>query len=266
VSLPDGTIVGASTFLRPAEDASAGRPAFLAHRWTVDRCGRRYAVEPWAARVEGIPRDVEPWTVASRTWWARINWFSDIVPFRDGRWLSTISMRFSGDSLESSVAIASDDEGRTWRYLSTVAGPEAVPGAGEGFDEPCLLMLETGEELRRSMLKSHAGVTLMKSLSVDLPEAAREAPRKPPPTYLRTTASGSKKGPDPVVGLVAQMLGPDVEVAKEAIKAWDGRDRRAAAFMVRLLARDDLYKDVAASLSKAPDRIVGLTVPPLWPH
>ena len=60
-----------------------------------------------------------------------------------------------------------------------------------------------------------------------------------------------------MIGLVAQMLGPEVEVAREAIKAWDGRDRRPVPFMVRLLARDDLYKDVIASLSKASDRIVG---------
>ncbi|HLM72545.1 MAG TPA: hypothetical protein VK459_07635, partial [Polyangiaceae bacterium] len=118
-------------------------------------------------------------------------------------------------------------------------------------------LLETGEELRRSMLKSHAGLTLMRSLSVDLPEASRDAPRKPAPTHLRTTGPGSRRGVDPVIGLVAQMLGPEVEVAREAIKAWDGRDRRPVPFLVRLLARDDLYKDVIESLSRGCDRIVG---------
>lgn len=118
-------------------------------------------------------------------------------------------------------------------------------------------LLETGEELRRSMLKSHAGVTLMRSLSVEVPEGSRETPRKPPPTYFRTTASGTRRSGDATIGVVAQMMGPDVEVARSAIKAWDGRDRRPVGFMVRLLARDDLYKDVIASLSKGCDRIVG---------
>lgn len=118
-------------------------------------------------------------------------------------------------------------------------------------------LLETGEELRRSMLKSHAGLSLMRSLSVDVPEAPRDSLRRPSPASVRTTAPGSKRGGDLVVGLVAQMLGPDVEVARAAIKAWDGRDRRPVAFMVRLLARDDLYKDVIASLSKGCDRIEG---------
>jgi hypothetical protein len=118
-------------------------------------------------------------------------------------------------------------------------------------------LLETGEDLRRSMLKSHAGLSLMRTLSVDVPEASRESTRRSPTSHGRTTAPGSRRGADPVVGLVAQMLGPEVEVARAAIKAWDGRDRRPVPFMVRLLARDDLYKDVIASLSKASDRIVG---------
>lgn len=118
-------------------------------------------------------------------------------------------------------------------------------------------LLETGEELRRSMLKSQAGLSLMRSLSVEVPEGSREPPRRPGSSYLRTTASGSKRPADPTLGLVAQMLGPDLAAAREAIKAWDGRDRRAVPFMVRLLARDDLYKDVIEALSRGSDRIAG---------
>src|SRR5688572_23697127 len=68
VSLPDGRIVGTSTFLRP-EPAGQNR-RFVAHRWIYDQGGRRYAVEPWGATLEGLPRDVEPWPNPSRTWWS----------------------------------------------------------------------------------------------------------------------------------------------------------------------------------------------------
>lgn len=146
ICLPDGRIVGTSTFLKP-DPPGQGR-TFVAHRWTYDQGGRRYTVEPWGTRVEGLPRDVLPYPTPSRTWWNCINWFSDIVPLEDGAWSSTISMRFSGDVRESTVAVASRDEGRRWSYRSTVAGPDDVPGAvSEGFDEPCLLRLDSRELL-----------------------------------------------------------------------------------------------------------------------
>jgi hypothetical protein len=105
-------------------------------------------VEPWGASVEGLPCDLLPYKNPSRTWWTHINWFGDIVQLEDGTWLSTISMRFTGDVLASTVAVASSDEGRRWRYRSTIAGADDVPGdPSEGFDEPCLLRLDSGELL-----------------------------------------------------------------------------------------------------------------------
>ncbi len=148
VALPDGRIVGTSTFLKPEPPDQARR--FVAHRWTYDQGGRRYQVEPWSVVVEGLPRDVRKWSKPSRTWWSHINWFSDIVPLDNsqtgkGRWISTISLRFDGDKLESTVAVASDDEGRHWQYLATIANQDSVPDAEEGFDEPCLLQLADGD-------------------------------------------------------------------------------------------------------------------------
>jgi len=165
VSLPDGRIVGTSTFLKP--DAPGDARSFAAHRWTYDRGGRRYSVEPWGAKVEGLPHGVPPYPAPSRTWWSRINWFSDIVPLEDGSWVSTISLRFAGDELESTVAVASPDEGRHWEYLSTIAGPADTPGANEGFDEPCLLRLDSGELLCVSRVGSGADQQLARSYSPD---------------------------------------------------------------------------------------------------
>ena len=144
VSLPDGRIVGCSTFLKPALPGQGRR--FLAHRWTYDQGGKRYSVEPWRAVVEGLPRDVESWPEgSSRTWWSRINWFSDIVRLGDSHWITTLSMRYAGDPLETTEALISEDEGVHWRYLSTIAGAAAVPDATEGFDEPSLIQLADGD-------------------------------------------------------------------------------------------------------------------------
>jgi hypothetical protein len=143
LSLPDGRIVGTSAFLRPQPSGQKRR--FVAHRWTFDRGGRRYQVEPWGAIVDGIPRDVATMPEPSRTWWSRINWFADIVPLRDGSWISTISLRYDGDQRESTIAVLSDDEGRHWKYLSTIATADSVTDAIEGFDEPCLLQLADGD-------------------------------------------------------------------------------------------------------------------------
>ena len=83
-----------------------------------------FAHAQWLVRrgADGVlPREVTAYPRPSRVWWARINWFSDILALDDGRWISTISMRFKGDDLESTVAVSSDDNGRHWSYLSTIA-------------------------------------------------------------------------------------------------------------------------------------------------
>ena len=164
-SLPDGRIVGVSTFLKP--DPPGQWREFAAHYWTYSEGGRSYAVEPWGARVQGLPRAVEPWSESSRTWWARINWFSDIVVLEEGRFVTSLSMRFQGDARESTVALGSEDQGRHWRYLSTMAGPDVVPDAREGFDEPCLIRLEDGDLMCISRVGSGADQPLARTCSSD---------------------------------------------------------------------------------------------------
>ena len=115
VSMPDGRIIGTSTFLKP--DPPDQKRRFVAHRWTYDQGGKRYAVEPWGAVVEGLPKDVSPWPRKSRTWWSRINWFTDIVPLKNGQLLCTLSLRFSRDKLESTVALSSKDDGSDLEIL-----------------------------------------------------------------------------------------------------------------------------------------------------
>ena len=165
VSLPDGRIVGTSTFLRA--DPPDQKRDFAAHYWCYDRGGRRYSVEPWGALIRGLPKDVESWAVPSRTWWHRINWYGDIVILDDGRFLTTLSLRYEGDSLETTVALISGDEGKNWEYLSTVAGPEDIPDAKEGFDEPCMIRLASGDVMCVSRVGSGEDQKLARTFSSD---------------------------------------------------------------------------------------------------
>lgn len=124
------------------------------------------------------------------------------------------------------------------------------------------LLDASGDKLRRSMMKSRAGLSLMRSLALDRPEIlreAREVPRKSRAAHARTTGGAFKKviGADPALALVAEMLGPDPAVARGAIASWDGRDRRPVPFMIHLLARDELHREITAALARAGDRIAG---------
>jgi len=190
ISLDDGSIVGTSTFLKMEKEND--HRTFLGHRWIYEKGGRSYTVEPWGVRVSGLPGDVSlipeksrtwiedirtriirltmPWVQKagkSRTWWSRINWFGDIVAVDDGSWISTISMRFEGDQLESTVAVRSADMGKTWEYISTIAGPDDVPYAQEGFDEPCLLHLGENRLLCISRVGSGKDQFLARAVSPD---------------------------------------------------------------------------------------------------
>ena len=165
ISLPDGRIVGMSTFLKPDPVTQARR--FVAHYWTYDQGGRRYCVEPWAVQVHSLPRDVGRYPKPSRTWWNQINWFSDIVRLDGRQFLSTLSLSYEGDNLATTVALISEDEGRNWHYLSTIAGCDAVPDAREGFDEPCLIRLADGDLMCVSRVGSGRAQHLARTYSSD---------------------------------------------------------------------------------------------------
>ena len=125
--------------------------------------GRRIVIENKGARMEGLPRDIkatDPKSVPAGT----VNQGAHSFGGRncgalevDGQLLVTNYLEFDGDDLYSTVLLGSSDEGRTWRYISTVAGPEAVPphpsmapgvvtqSTPHGPCEPSMVQLETGE-------------------------------------------------------------------------------------------------------------------------
>ncbi|MEJ7728877.1 MAG: hypothetical protein WKG00_06655 [Polyangiaceae bacterium] len=113
-------------------------------------------------------------------------------------------------------------------------------------------------DLRRTLSRSQLGMSLMKSLRLDIPKA---------PTSKRASQSGTRAGgipaallEDPVLELVHDLASSRTSVARTALERWDRKDRRAVPFLIRLLAREELYRDVISTLATAGDRIVGTLV------
>ena len=114
--------------------------------------GKRIVVEDRGMRVEGLPRDVaalpDEWVLPGQVNKGNQAFGGPILEV-DGRMLTPMYLRFAEHErvspFYSTVVFESEDEGRNWRYLSTVSGPNAVPGAPHGPCEPALVMLETGE-------------------------------------------------------------------------------------------------------------------------
>jgi hypothetical protein len=117
---------------------------FDLHYWQLQDGGRRYTVDPWGAHVQGLPRDVVPSTVWSR--WAHVGFalHGTAVQTAPGTWVTTGYGGYEGDAKATTEALVSQDDGRTWTYLGTVAGPDAVPESNEGFDEAATVQLPNG--------------------------------------------------------------------------------------------------------------------------
>jgi hypothetical protein len=142
---PDGAIAGPTFHLYPDPPGQWRR--FSGHYIRFEAAGQRYKMEPWAVHVEGLPRDVSPsryegkW---SRHWMAQIYFDGDPVTV-DDHTLATAYVVFQGETRYALVALVSEDAGQNWRYLSTIAGPDAVPGAKEGPDEASMIRLADGD-------------------------------------------------------------------------------------------------------------------------
>ena len=85
----------------------------------------------------------------------------------DGSYIATLSLRYDGDAQHGTVALVSEDGGHHWRYLSLIAGSGAVPDAKEGFDEPCLIRLTSGELMCVSRVGSGKDQKLARTYSSD---------------------------------------------------------------------------------------------------
>jgi hypothetical protein len=93
--------------------------------------------------------------------WYGIYVYRTIVERPDGSWLMTMYGDFGTDGLPPAEAnaatettymqrtfvVTSQDQGRTWHYLATVAAPRAGDPIGEGLVEPALAQLPDGRLL-----------------------------------------------------------------------------------------------------------------------
>ena len=143
ISLSDGSLAGPNQPYKP--DPLGQWRTFVGNYGRIGKGGQQYSVDLWGARIEGLPRDVKARTVQSPTRWAEISPFTHIIELEPGRHLATTYLTFAGDDRYSTVVMTSEDEGRTWHYLSTVATAADGADSWEGFCESSLVRLEDGD-------------------------------------------------------------------------------------------------------------------------
>ena len=138
---------------------------------TFEQGGRRVIFEPQGVRLVDWPWPVKVLPNPYRTNYHRVNLcFDGDALLVDGRLLATLYGAKADDAFYSVVIASSADGGRTWRYLSTVAGPEAVPQAeprGHGPGEPSLVQLANGDLMCVMRMGGGAAFPLRRSYSTD---------------------------------------------------------------------------------------------------
>jgi hypothetical protein len=106
-----------------------------------------------------IPDGIKPRKDADR--WFGIFVYRTILTMPDGSWLMTMYGNFEPDTIvpndkdafletqfmSRTIIMTSNDEGHSWKYLSTVAAPLTGEPVGEGFVEPAITLLKDGRLL-----------------------------------------------------------------------------------------------------------------------
>lgn len=106
-----------------------------------------------------IPDGAKP--IKNNSEWYGLFVYRTIIKMPDKTWLMTMYGNLEADTLvpydsdagketrymQRTMIVTSSDEGRTWRYLSTVAAPGKGDPVGEGLVEPAITMLQDGRLL-----------------------------------------------------------------------------------------------------------------------
>jgi hypothetical protein len=163
-----------SLFALPAylfADAPEDKHHFHGAAMRFEQGGRRIVFEPSAVRLVDWPFPVDILPNPYRANYHRVNFCFDGDALQiGGRLLATLYGTAAGDALMRVVVASSSDEGYTWRYLATIAGPEAAPTVaprGHGPAEPALIQLENGDLLCVMRMGSGAPFPLRRSYSSD---------------------------------------------------------------------------------------------------
>jgi hypothetical protein len=172
---PDGALFAIPAYLYALSPGDQHNFCGAAIRF--EQAGRRVIFEPQGVRLVDWPWPIAPQPNPYRPNLHRVNLCFDGDALRvEGRLLATLygsSQTYHGrgsDPLYSVYIATSDDGGRTWRYLATVAGPEAAPTVeprGHGPGEPSLVQLATGELMCVMRMGGGADFPLRRSYSAD---------------------------------------------------------------------------------------------------
>ncbi|MCX6043997.1 MAG: sialidase family protein [Chloroflexi bacterium] len=170
-------------FIPQADGALFALPAYLYAHGPADQHnfhgaatrfeqgGRRVVFEPEGVRLVDWPWPVEILPNPYRDNYHRVNFCFDGDALEiDGRLIATLYGAKAGEAFYQVVVATSEDGGRTWRYLATVAGPEIVPAAeprGHGPGEPSLVQLASGELMCVMRMGGGAAFPLRRSYSRD---------------------------------------------------------------------------------------------------
>jgi hypothetical protein len=163
----DGSIAGPG--FRIYTETGGDRSVYRMHYTRLDPGAKRYIQEPWGATISGLPKPVafNPNAVQLGNLSQVVMLVHGDVIEIDGGVLTTVYLRFDGDTQYSVATVTSRDGGRTWRYLATVAGPDAVPGMREGPCEPSMIRLENGDLMCVARVGGGADQGLIRQYSSD---------------------------------------------------------------------------------------------------
>jgi hypothetical protein len=133
---------------RPYADPPGQLRRVAAHYLVFDQSGRRHVTESWAAHVDGFPRDLQlspNLGKRGRVWPPLIALHNKHSIALGNDTLATAYLKYDDDKLYTTVALLSPDQGRNWRYLAQIAGPDAFAGMSEGPCEADLTQLANGD-------------------------------------------------------------------------------------------------------------------------
>jgi len=117
---------------------------------------------------------------------------------------------------------------------------------------------DAGANLREKLSMTSVGRTFLGAVQVAADGPGAGAPKSAPGgTLMAGVASEPRPKHDPALSLVRDLQSTNVEALETAVRAWDGRDRRAVPFIIQLLAHDDLYLVAVEALTAHVDRHVG---------
>ena len=154
---PDGEVIMFRSQNPGGGSSSAGRPEF-----SLQPTGKKgvFKADFFRSHDNGLTRVYEPAKIFLPEELAELTGVlcRKIVIIADGSLLVSMYGRMmNGDDIEKqfrSIVLRSDDRGKTWHYLSTIAFDGREDVRGEGFDETALLVLDDGRIL--SFIRSGA--------------------------------------------------------------------------------------------------------------